>query len=36
MVYNNSRVDFHYSMRTTVSYSDPMKRQLQERVNITY
>ena len=33
--HHNSRVDVHYSMRTTGSYSDPMDRQLQERVNIT-
>ena len=31
--HHNSRV--HYSMRTTGSYSDPLDRQLQERVNIT-
>ena len=33
--HHQGRVDVTYRMRTTGSYSDPLDRQLQERVNIT-
>ena len=33
--HHQGRVDVPYKMRTTGSYSDPLDRQLQERVNIT-
>ena len=32
---HQGRVDVPYRMRTTGSYSDPLDRQLQERINIT-
>ena len=33
--HHQGRVDVTYRMRTTGSYTDPLDRQLQERVNIT-
>ena len=33
--HHQGRVDVIYRMRTTGSYTDPLDRQLQERVNIT-